>query len=224
MKVLVVEDEPRIAALLRRTLEREGHAVDLVGTGDEAIWMGLQREFDAIVLDIRLPGPDGFEVTRRLRESGCWSPILLLTGQAAVEDRVRGLDAGADDFLAKPFAIAELQARLRALSRRNLRERPPTLTAGGVVLDPASRTVERDGAPIQLSPKEFALLELFLRHPGEVLTRQRILEYGWDFAQEGGSNVVDVYIRYLRDKVDRPFARHSIETVRGVGYRFNPEG
>lgn len=222
MRILAVEDEPHVAALLRRALERDGHAVDLVDNGDEAIWMAFEREYDAILLDVVMPGPDGLEVTRRLRAGGCWAPILLLTGRDSVDDRVAGLDAGADDYLAKPFAIAELQARLRAIVRRTPRERPITLEVSGVKLDPSTRQVSRDGVDIHLSPKEFSLLELFLRHPGEALTRQRILEYGWDFAQEGGSNVVDVYIRYLRNKIDRPFGKASIETVRGVGYRFNP--
>jgi two-component system, OmpR family, response regulator len=215
----VVEDETKMASLLRRALEREGYAVDVAGTGVDALWLGTENEYDAVVLDVMLPPPDGFEVCRTLRERGRWAPVLLLTARDAVEDRVAGLDAGADDYLPKPFSFAELYARLRALTRRGARERPVTLTVGDLVLDPAAHLVCRAGRPVDLSPKEFALLELFMRHPGEVLTRTRMLEHVWDFAYDGRSNVVDVYVRYLREKVDRPFGRHSIETVRGVGYR-----
>jgi two-component system OmpR family response regulator len=217
--VLVVEDETKMASLLRRALEREGYAVDVAGTGEDALWLGTENNYDAIVLDVMLPPPDGFEVCRKLRARGRWAPVLLLTARDAVEDRVAGLDAGADDYLAKPFSFAELYARLRALTRRGARERPATLTVGDLVLDPAAHLVCRDGRPVDLSPKEFALLELFMRHPGEVLTRTQMLEHVWDFAYDGRSNVVDVYVRYLREKVDRPFGRESIETVRGVGYR-----
>jgi two-component system, OmpR family, response regulator len=219
VRVLVVEDETKMASLLRRALEREGYAVDVAGTGEDALWLGTENDYDAVVLDVMLPPPDGFEVCRKLRARGRWAPVLLLTARDAVEDRVAGLDAGADDYLAKPFSFAELYARLRALTRRGARERPATLTVGDLVLDPAAHLVCRDGRPVDLSPKEFALLELFMRHPGEVLTRTQMLEHVWDFAYDGRSNVVDVYVRYLREKVDRPFGRESIETVRGVGYR-----
>jgi two-component system, OmpR family, response regulator len=217
--VLVVEDETKMASLLRRALEREGYAVDVAGNGVDALWLGTENEYDAVVLDVMLPPPDGFEVCRTLRERGRWAPVLLLTARDAVEDRVAGLDAGADDYLPKPFSFAELYARLRALTRRGARERPATLTVGDLVLDPAAHLVCRAGRPVDLSPKEFALLDLFMRHPGEVLSRTRMLEHVWDFAYDGRSNVVDVYVRYLREKIDRPFGRHSIETVRGVGYR-----
>jgi two-component system OmpR family response regulator len=217
--VLVVEDEAKMASLLRRALEREGYAVDVAGTGQDALWLGTENDYDAVVLDVMLPPPDGFEVCRTLRSRGRWAPVLLLTARDAVEDRVAGLDAGADDYLAKPFSFAELYARLRALTRRGARERPATLTVGDLVLDPAAHLVCRAGRPVELSPKEFALLELFMRHPGEVLTRTQMLEHVWDFAYDGRSNVVDVYVRYLREKVDRPFGCESIETVRGVGYR-----
>jgi two-component system OmpR family response regulator len=219
MRVLVVEDEAKMASLLRRALEREGYAVDVAGTGEDALWLGTENDYDAVVLDVMLPPPDGFEVCRTLRSRGRWAPVLLLTARDAVEDRVAGLDAGADDYLAKPFSFAELYARLRALTRRGARERPATLTVGDLVLDPAAHLVCRGGRPVELSPKEFALLELFMRHPGEVLTRTQMLEHVWDFAYDGRSNVVDVYVRYLREKVDRPFGCESIETVRGVGYR-----
>ncbi len=219
----MVEDDPGIAALLRRSLEREGHAVDIASSGEDAIWLGTENEHDVIILDVVIPGPDGIEVTRTLRQRGRWAPILLLTARRSVEDRVAGLDAGADDYLPKPFAMAELHARVRALARRHVRERPAVLEVGDIRLDPATREVERAGQQVDLTPKEFSLLELFLQHPGEVLSRDRILEYGWDFAQRGRSNVVDVYVRYLREKVDRPFGRESIETVRGAGYRFDPD-
>ena len=223
MRVLVVEDETKMASLLRRALEREGYAVDVAGTGQDALWLGTENDYDAVVLDVMLPPPDGFEVCRTLRSRGRWAPVLLLTARDAVEDRVAGLDAGADDYLAKPFSFAELYARLRALTRRGARERPATLTVGDLALDPAAHLVCRDGRAIDLSPKEFSLLELFMRHPGEVLTRTQMLEHVWDFAYDGRSNVVDVYVRYLREKIDRPFCRQSIETVRGVGYRLRTD-
>ena len=207
-----------MAALLRRGLEGEGYAVDVVGDGESALSAAGAVDHDAIVLDAMIPAPDGFEVCRRLRRAGRWAPVLMLTARGAIEDRVAGLNAGADDYLAKPFAFAELFARLRAITRREAVERPVALRVGDLVLDTAGRRVTRAGTPIALSPKEFALLEQFMRHPGEVLTRGRILDHVWDLAYEGQSNVVDVYVRYLRDKVDRPFGRETIETVRGVGY------
>ena len=218
MRVLVVEDETKMASLLRRGLERAGYAVDVAMTGVDAIWYSTENEYDAIVLDVMIPSPDGFEVCRTLRARGQWAPVLLLTARDAIEDRVTGLDAGADDYMPKPFSFAELTARLRALMRRTAAERPVVID--GLVLDPAMHSVSRDGVEIMLSPKEFALLETFMRNPGQVLTRNQLLEHVWDFAYDGTSNVVDVYIRYLRSKIDRPFERDSIETVRGVGYRF----
>lgn len=219
MRVLVVEDEAKMADLLRRALEREGYAVDVASDGTDALWLGTENPYDAVVLDVVIPPPDGFEVCRRLREAGRWAPVLLLTARDGVEDRVRGLDAGADDYLPKPFSITELYARLRALTRRAARERPPVLRVGDLVLDPAAHRVERGGTPVDLSPKQFSLLELFMRRPGEVLSRSEIIDHAWDFAYDGTSNVVDVYVGYLRDKIDRPFGRRTIETVRGVGYR-----
>jgi two-component system OmpR family response regulator len=183
------------------------------------VWAGTENPYDAIVLDVMLPDLDGFAVCRQLRVANRWAPILMLTARDAVPDRVAGLDAGADDYLTKPFAFTELLARLRALVRRGAGERPATLSAGDLVLDPAARRVQRGQAMIELTAKEFALLEFFLRHPGEVLTRSRIIEHVWDFAYDGDSNVVDVYVRYLREKIDRPFGRDTIETVRGTGYR-----
>jgi two-component system OmpR family response regulator len=223
MRALVVEDESKMAALLRRGLREEGYAVDVAGTGEDGSWLGAENDYDVILLDVMLPDIDGFEVCRRLRTAERWAPILMLTARDGVQDRVAGLDAGADDYLTKPFSFDELFARVRALLRRGPSERPSVLSAGDLVLDPATRRVTRGRSEIELTPKEFALLELFLRHPGEALSRTRILEHVWDFAYEGDSNVVDVYVRYLREKVDRPFGQRSIETVRGVGYRLREE-
>jgi two-component system OmpR family response regulator len=223
VRVLVVEDDPKMAALLRRGLVEDGHGADVAGTGDDAIWMAQAVAYDAIVLDLMLPGRDGFEVCRQLRSDGVWSPVLMLTARDAVEDRVAGLDAGADDYLRKPFSVAELLARLRALQRRGSAERPVVVEVGDLRLDPASRQVWRGAAEIKLSAKEFNLLEAFMHRPDQVLSRDRLLEHAWDFAYEPKSNVVDVYVRYLRKKIDRPFRRDSIETVRGAGYRFRAE-
>jgi two-component system OmpR family response regulator len=197
----------------------EGHAADVAAKGEDAVWMAEAHPYDAIVLDVMLPGLSGFETCRRLRNAGVWTPVLMLTARDAVEDRVSGLDAGADDYLTKPFSLAELLARLRALVRRGGVERPTELVVDDLKLDPASRRVWRGETEIALSPKEFALLETFMRRPGQMLTRLQLIEHAWDFAYENRSNVVDVYVRYLREKVDRPFGRDSIETVRGAGYR-----
>jgi two-component system, OmpR family, response regulator len=223
MRVLVVEDEARMSRVLKRSLEEEGHAVDLAPDGPEGLWLATENEYAAIVLDVMLPGFDGFELCRKLRAAGVWAPVLMLTARDAVADRVRGLDAGADDYLVKPFSLLELSARLRALARRDDRARPVTLCAGDLRLDPASKRAWRDGTELHLSPKEFALLELFLRHPGVVLTRSQILDAAWDFAYDGTSNVVDQYVTYLRRKIDVPFGRHDLETVRGMGYRLRAE-
>ncbi len=219
MRVLVVEDERRMATLLERGLQEEGYAVDLAATGEDGIWLATENAYDAVLLDVLLPDLDGFEVCRRLREARRWAPILMLTARDAVPDRVEGLDAGADDYLTKPFAYPELLARLRAVIRRGPHERPAAISVGDLSLDPATREVRRGDLPVPLTPKEFALLEYFMRHAGEVLTRTQILEHVWDFAFDGDSNVIEVYVRYLREKVDRPFGRQSLETVRGVGYR-----
>ena len=217
--MLVVEDDRRMAGLLRRGLEEGGYAVDLAADGPEGLWYATENQYDAIVLDVMLPGFDGFELCRRLRDAGNWIPVLMLTARGEVRDRAKGLDAGADDYLTKPFSFIELTARLRALSRRGRAERPAILEVGDLRLDPASRRVFRGEVELELSPKEFALLELLLAHPGEVLTRTRIIESVWDFAYDGTSNVVDQYVGYLRRKIDQPFGRADIETVRGVGYR-----
>jgi two-component system OmpR family response regulator len=223
VRILVVEDELKMASLLRRGLTEEGHAVDVARTGDDALWMAAAAEFDAIVLDVMLPGVDGIEVCRRIRESGVWAPVLMLTARDAIEDRVAGLDAGADDYLPKPFSFAELLARLRALSRRGSTERPVVLEVDDLRLDPSTRRVWRGSTELKLSAKEFALLETFMRRPGDVLSRYQLLEHAWDYGYENRSNVVDVYVRYLRDKIDRPFGRDSLETVRGAGYRLRKD-
>jgi two-component system, OmpR family, response regulator len=224
MRLLIVEDDVKMAALVRRGLAEEGAAVDVARTGEDALWMAAAAPYDAVVLDVMLPGIDGFETCRRLREDGVWTPVLLLTARDAVEDRVAGLDGGGDDYLTKPFSFAELSARLRALARRGQRERPAVLEVGDLRLDPATRQAWRGDEPVELSTKEFALLEAFMRRPGDVLSRLELIEHAWDFGYENRSNVVDVYIRYLREKIDRPFGVESIETVRGVGYRLRPDG
>jgi two-component system OmpR family response regulator len=222
--VLIVEDDVPLASALRRGLRAEGMVADVAVKGEDALWMTAATEFDAVVLDVMLPGIDGFETCRRLRDDGVWTPIIMLTARDAVDDRVQGLDAGADDYLVKPFSLAELLARLRALARRGPVERPAVLSVGDLVLDPATREVRRGEVEISLSAKEFALLEAFMRRPGEVLTQLQLLEHAWDYDYENRSNVVEVYVRYLREKIDRPFGVRSIETVRGAGYRLRRDG
>jgi two-component system, OmpR family, response regulator len=224
MRALVVEDEVKMAALIRRGLVEEGYAADIARTGEDALWMASSTPYDAILLDVMLPGRDGFDVCRELRETGVWTPILMLTARDDVDDRVAGLDSGADDYLTKPFSFAELLARLRALTRRGLSERPTVLEVGSLRLDPATREVWREGVKVDLSSKEFAMLETFMRRPGQVLSRLDLLDHAWDYAYEHRSNVVDVYVRYLRAKIDRPFGLSSIETVRGAGYRLRQDG
>jgi len=221
--VLIVEDEPRMADLLRSGLTREGLAADVAATGEDALWLAAAHDYDAIVLDVLLPGLDGFETCSRLRRDGIWAPVLMLTARDSVEDRVAGLDSGADDYLVKPFAFAELLARLRALARRGARERPAVLVAADLRLDPAARRVWRGAAEVPLSHKEFAVLEALMRRHGEVVSRLELLESAWDQAYENRSNIVDAYIRRLRAKIDRPFHSHTLETVRGAGYRLRDE-
>ena len=223
MRLLVVEDETKMADLLARGLREEGHAVDVTGRGEEALWMARSNPYDAIVLDVMLPGGDGFSVCRSLREHDVWTPVLLLTAREAVDDRVTGLDAGADDYLLKPFAFSELLARLRALRRRSPVERPVALAVGDLRLDPALGRAWRGDVELTLSAKEFAVLEAFMRRPGEILSRSSVLDAAWDMGYERRSNLVDVYVRLLRDKIDRPFGRHALETVRGVGYRLRED-
>jgi two-component system, OmpR family, response regulator len=224
MRVLVVEDGIKMAGLIRRGLREEGLAADVAIKGEDALWMAGATEYDVIVLDVMLPGIDGFETCRRLRADGVWAPVLMLTARDAVEDRVAGLDTGADDYLTKPFSFVELLARLRALARRGHVEQPTVLRAGDLHLDPAARRVGRGDTEVDLSTKEFALLETFMRHPGRVLDRLQLLEHAWDYEYENRSNIVDVYVRYLREKIDRPFGVESIETVRGAGYRLRADG
>jgi two-component system OmpR family response regulator len=224
MRVLVVEDEVKMAGLIRRGLRADGMLADVAIKGEDALWMAGATAYDAIVLDVMLPGIDGFEVCRRLRQQAVWAPVLMLTARDAVEDRVQGLDTGADDYLTKPFSFAELAARLRALARRGPIEHPAVLRAGDLHLDPSSRRVWREGTDIALSAREYALLEAFMRRPGQLLDRFQLLEHAWEYDYENRSNVVDVYVRYLREKVDRPFGVESIETVRGAGYRLRADG
>ncbi|MCW2998030.1 MAG: DNA-binding response regulator [Solirubrobacterales bacterium] len=224
MKVLIVEDEIKMAGLIRRGLREDGLVADVAIKGEDALWMAGSTDYDVIVLDVMLPGIDGFETCRRLRAEGVWSPVLMLTARDAVEDRVAGLNGGADDYLTKPFSFTEMTARIRALGRRGKIQQDTVLRSGDLVLDPATRRVQRGGTDISLSVKEFALLETFMRRPGHVLDRVQLLEAAWDYEYENRSNVVDVYVRYLREKVDRPFGVESIETVRGAGYRLRPDG
>ncbi len=220
MRVLIVEDEVKMAGLIRRGLREEGLQADVAIKGEDALWMAAATDYDAIILDVMLPGLDGFRTCNRLREEGIWAPVLMLTARDSVEDRVAGLDGGADDYLTKPFSFTELLARMRALVRRGSVGRPTILEAvDGLRLEPATHRVWREDTEIALSQKEFALLETFMRSPGEVLSRYQLLEQAWDYEDEIRSNVIDVYVGYLREKVDRPFGLESIETVRGVGYR-----
>ena len=219
MRVLIVEDERRMADVIHRALAKDGMAADVAADGGEAIELAAIVDYDAIVLDVMLPGATGFDVCRELRRREVWAPVLMLTALEAVHDRVAGLDSGADDYLTKPFALAELMARLRALARRGRPERPAVLEVGDLRLDPARREVRRGEHEIDLSAKEFALLETMMRRPGEVFSRLELIESVWDIAYENRSNVIDVYVRRLRNKLDDPSAATTIETVRGVGYR-----
>jgi two-component system OmpR family response regulator len=219
----VVEDEPKLAALIQRGLSEEGHVADIAVRGEDAVWMAAAAPYDVIVLDVMLPGMDGFETCRELRRRKIWTPVLFLTARNAIDDRVQGLDTGADDYLVKPFSFAELLARLRALARRAPVERPTILEVGDLRLDPAAKRAWRGDTELALSSKEFQLFELFMRRPGVTLSRDQLLNGAWDIAFEHRSNVVDVYVRYLRAKIDRPFDRHAVETVRGVGYRLRQD-
>lgn len=219
MRVLVVEDHPKMRDVLRRGLVEAGYAVDAVADGDTGLAHGTSAVYDAIVLDVMLPGMDGFAVCRALRDRGAWTPVIMLTARDAVTDRVGGLDSGADDYLVKPFAFTELLGRLRALMRRGSPARPAVLRCGPLSLDPPTRVVQCRGESVDLSAREFALLEFLMRHPGQVLSRASIIEHVWGYDYDGFSNVVDVYVKYLRDKVDRRFGIDLVQTVRGAGYR-----
>jgi two-component system OmpR family response regulator len=227
MRILIVEDSAKMARLLKKGLERQGYAADVAGTGHEAVWMATENDYDAIVLDVILDVGaepiDGFEVCRRLRRASRWAPVLMVTARDAVADRVYGLDVGADDYLTKPFSLDELLARLRAVMRRPAAERPAVLCVGDLSLDPGRHQVSRGDSRIGLTPTEFALLEYFMRRPGEVLTRTTLVQHVWDFAFDGDPRIVNVYVRSLRDKIDRPFKRASLETVRGLGYRIRDD-
>jgi two-component system, OmpR family, response regulator len=224
VRVLVVEDERRLAAALRRGLNSEGFAVDVALDGPQGLWMAREHPYDAVVLDIMLPGINGYKICGTLREEGRWMPILMLTAKDGEYDEAEALDTGADDFLSKPFSFVVLVARLRALVRRGVRPRPSVLVAGDLCLDPAARSCSRDGVDIALTPREFSLLEYLLRRAGEVVRKTQILEHVWDYDFDGDPNIVEVYVGYLRRKIDVPFCRHALETVRGAGYRLNPEG
>jgi two-component system OmpR family response regulator len=223
VRILVVEDKVKLATVLRRGLSKEGLATDIAVSGEDAVWMAESTPYDAVVLDVMLPGIDGFETCQQLRSRAVWAPILMLTARESVEDRVAGLDSGADDYLTKPFAFRELLARLRALVRRGAVQRPAVLAVADLRLDPAARRVWRRDSEVLLTPKEFAILEALMRHPGEVLSRLDLLECAWDRAYENRSNIVDAYIRRLREKVDRPFGLRTLETVRGAGYRLREQ-
>jgi two-component system OmpR family response regulator len=224
MRVLVVEDATRLREIMLRRLREEGYAADGSGLGEEAAELAAATAYDAILLDLRLPDIDGVELCARLRRRGCRSPVLILTARDAVADRVAGLDAGADDYLTKPFDFDELFARLRALTRRPTGERPAVLRVGDLLLDPAARLVSRAGAPIELTVKEFALLEYLMRNRHAALTREQLIDAVWDGSYRGESNIVEVYVGRLREKIDRPFGAASLATVRGIGYRIVDEG
>ncbi|HEU4347303.1 MAG TPA: response regulator transcription factor [Actinoplanes sp.] len=224
MRILVVEDEPRMADGLRAGLVADGFAVDVALTGTDGLWLAREQPYDAIVLDVMLPGVNGYLICRSLRAEGNWTPILMLTAKDGVWDEVEGLDTGADDYLTKPFAHAVFVARLRAVMRRGARERPAVLSAGDLRLDPATRRAWRGSAELALTSRELSLLDFLLRRRGEVVSKPEILEHVWDFAFEGDPNIVEVYVRHLRDKLDRPFGRSAIETVRGAGYRLAADG
>lgn len=224
MRILVVEDEHRLAGALKRGLQQEGYAVDIAPDGKEGLWLATEQEYDAIVLDIMLPGLNGFQVCRSLREAGRWTPILMLTAKDGELDHAEALDTGADDFLAKPFSLVVLLAHIRALLRRPSGERPALLQAGDLELDPATHRCRRGEAAIELSPRQFSLLEYLMRNKGDIVSKADILAHVWDFAFDGDPNIVEVYIAAVRKRIDVPFSRSSIETFRLVGYRLDPDG
>jgi two-component system OmpR family response regulator len=223
MRLLVVEDDAKLARALERGLKREGYAVDLVETGDDALAQAIGNDYDAVILDVMLPGRDGFSVCRAMRRNERWAPVVMLTARDQVDDRIRGLDAGADDYLVKPFHFGELLARLRALIRRGPSERPPILEIAGLRIDPATRTVTQGGREVELTGREFAVLHFLARHAGEVVTRERLLSHVWEDSEDSSTNVVDVYVGYLRKKLDGRSNRKLIRTVRGVGFMLEGE-
>jgi len=224
VRVLVVEDERRLAHTIQRGLEGEGFATDVAFDGDEGLWLAKEQPYDAVVLDIMLPGRNGYEVCAELREAGVWTPILMLTAKQGELDHAEALDTGADDFLTKPFSFVVLIAHLRALIRRGRRERPTVLRAGDLCLDPATHRCRRGDVEIELTARQFSLLEYLMRRAGDVVSKTDIIEHVWDYAFEGDHNIVEVYMGYLRKKIDAPFGRTTIETLRGVGYRLDPDG
>ncbi len=221
MRLLIADDDPFVADFLRLALTRAGHAVDVVSNGSDALWMAAEVRYDAVLLDVSMPSPDGFEVCRGLRAHEVWTPVIFLTGRGEVADRVAGLDAGGDDYMTKPVSVAELEARLRSITRRGPTQRPVVVVAGDLEVEPGNRTVRRQGVEIALTAKEFALLESLVRNKGQVVSRSYLREELWDFAFDARSNVIEALVRRLRSKVDVPFGRSSIETVRGSGYRFS---
>jgi two-component system OmpR family response regulator len=223
MRLLVVEDDAKLVRALERGFQREGYAVDVARTGDQALKLAIARDYDAVVLDVMLPGVDGFTVCRELRRKERWVPVLMLTARDEVRNRILGLDAGADDYLVKPFDFGELLARVRALIRRGPTERPPVLTVGDLRVDPATHVVTRAGREVELTVREFAVLHFLAQRAGEVVSREQLLEHVWDEGEDGSSNVVDVYVGYLRKKLEQPFGRELIRTVRGVGFRLEPK-
>jgi two-component system OmpR family response regulator len=224
MRVLLVEDEVRLADTIKRGLVDHGFVVDVAHDGNEGLWLATDQTYDAIVLDIMLPGLNGYDVLKGVRERKIWTPVLMLTAKDGEFDQVDAFDLGADDYLTKPFSFVVLLARIRALIRRGAPERPTIMEAGDLTLDPSTHRVTRAGVDVTLTPKEFALLQFFMQHPGEAMTKSHILDNVWDSAYDGDLNVVEVYVRYLRLKLDVPFDRHTIETIRGVGYRLDPSG
>ncbi|MEA2718129.1 MAG: two-component system, OmpR family, response regulator [Actinomycetota bacterium] len=224
MRILMIEDDRHLAASLRRGLRADGFAVDIAGDGPEGLWMAKEGTYDAIVCDIMLPGMSGYKVCAELRSAGDWTPMLMLTAKDGELDEAEALDTGADDFLTKPFSYVVLLARLRALLRRGGHERPAVLHAGDLRLDPAAHRVWRGETQVPLSPRQFSLLEFFMRRAGEALSKTEIVDHVWDFAFEGDPNIVEVYVGQLRRKIDEPFGRNAIETIRLVGYRLDPDG
>jgi DNA-binding response OmpR family regulator len=224
VRILVVDDDKHLARAVKRGLEAEGFAVDVALDGTEGEWLATENPYDAMVLDVMLPGRNGYELCGRLRDAGNWTPILMLTAKNGIDDEAHALDTGADDFLAKPFAYVVLVARLRALLRRGRESRPAVLEAGDLRLDPATHEVRRGDRPVELTPRQFSLLEFLMRRPGEVLSKRTILEHVWDFAFDGDPNIVEVYVGQLRRRLDEPFGRSALQTVRGAGYRLDPGG